>query len=84
MQLPMLEDATEVTEFVWPFSTCFSSPVKASHTRTDLLSHPETMQLPSLENATALIQLSMLRVNGVPPIKALENWGIPGKWLFQS
>jgi hypothetical protein len=37
---------------VWPFSFFSSAPVEASHTRTDLSSEPETIRVPSLENAT--------------------------------
>jgi hypothetical protein len=43
------------------------------------------MRLPSTENATAFTALPTLRViNSVPPIEALVNWGILGKWPFQS
>jgi hypothetical protein len=37
---------------VWPFNVFSSTPVEASHTRTDLSGEPETIRVPSLENAT--------------------------------
>jgi len=51
MQVLSLENATELTTSVWSFSIVGSTPVEASHTRTDSSSEPETMQVPSLENA---------------------------------
>ena len=52
MRVPSVENATEVTESVWPFRVASCAPVKASHTRTDLSSEPETMRVPSVENPT--------------------------------
>src|SRR6188768_1363276 len=54
MRIPSVENATEVTESVWPFSTLSSLPVDVSHTRTDLSLEPETMRVPSVEKATEL------------------------------
>src|SRR6188768_1793022 len=54
MRVPLVENATDLTESVWPFMTLSSLPVDASHTRTDLSPEPETMRVPSVENATDL------------------------------
>jgi len=54
MRVPSVENATELADEVWPFSTFSCLPVDESHTRTDLSFEPETMRVPSVENATEL------------------------------
>jgi len=80
MRIPSAENAIEVTDLVWPFSTLSSLPVDASHTRTDLSDEPETMRVPLVENATELTSLPTRRViNDKPLREALVNAGILGK-----
>jgi hypothetical protein len=57
IRIPSVENATELTQSVWPFSTFSSAPVDASHTRTVLSDEPDTIRIPSVENATELTQL---------------------------
>ena len=84
MRAPSVKNATELTDEVWPFSTFSCLPVDASHTRTELSYEPETMCVPSVENATNLTTLPTLRViNDIPLREALVNDGIPGKRLLQ-
>ena len=52
ISVPLLENAAELTEPVWPSKAFMSAPVDASHTRTDSSSEPDTIRVPSLENAT--------------------------------
>ena len=84
MCVPSVENVTELTDFVWPFSTLSTLPVEASHTRTRLSHDPETMHVPSVENATDLTSLPtpMLTNDNAPPCAAFLNAGIPWKQLL--
>src|SRR5882762_1146248 len=51
-RLQSWENATDITQSLWPFSSASTSPVIAFQIRTVLSSDPETTRLPSWENAT--------------------------------
>jgi hypothetical protein len=69
---------------VWPSSTFSVSPVDESHTRTNLSHEPETIRLPSLENATdEITPPAQSVINGMSPRCALMKLGILGKCLLQ-
>jgi len=61
MRVPSVENATESTDEVWPFSPLSSLPVDASYIRTELFNEPETMRVPLVENATELTSLPTRR-----------------------
>jgi hypothetical protein len=48
-RLPSCENATDITESVWPFSSASTLPVVTFQIRTVLSSDPETTWLPSCE-----------------------------------
>jgi len=83
MRAPSVENATDLTDKVWQFSTFSCLPIDVSHTRTDLLSEPETIHVPSVKNVTELTGLPTLRViTNIPLCEALVNDGILGKRLL--
>ncbi|KAF8219605.1 hypothetical protein L208DRAFT_1207457, partial [Tricholoma matsutake] len=52
--VPSFENATELTQSVWPFSSFSSTPVNTSHTQTEQSYEPDTIHVPSFENVTEL------------------------------
>ena len=87
IHMPSLENMTELTELVWPFSSLSSTPVDASHTRTELSSEssePDTIRVPSLENATAVIRPAAdILINGKSILFVYVKTGMRLNWFFQ-
>jgi len=54
MWVSSVENAMDKTYLEWPFRLISYAPVEASHTRTDWSFEPETMRVPSLENANPI------------------------------
>jgi hypothetical protein len=85
IRVPSLENATDLTELLWPFSSFSSTPVDASHTCTDLSFEPDTIRVLSLENATAQIcPLADIVINGksILPLVFIKT-GMRVNWFFQ-
>jgi hypothetical protein len=82
--MPSLENATNQTVSVWPFNSFSSAPVDASHTCTDLSLEPDTIRVPSLENATDQMTLSVdIVINGKSILPLYVTTGMRVNWFFQ-